>query len=58
MQLIQLVQLPKLEGDIKMTYPDPDPQPIDPPDNTGGGGSADEAPTTADVKPIDPPDNT
>ena len=40
-----------------MTYPDPDPQPIDPPDNTGGG-SADEAPPTADVKPIDPPDNT
>jgi hypothetical protein len=35
-------------------------EPIDPPDNTGGGSDAGTDPVTADVQPrkIDPPDNT
>jgi hypothetical protein len=34
--------------------------PIDPPDNTGGGGQADSDldSDAADLQPIDPPDNT
>ena len=39
-----------------MTYPDDNPQPIDPPDNTVPGGEPEEP--SNDVKPIDPPDNT
>ena len=38
-----------------MTYPDDNPQPIDPPDNTNP--EADEQ-NNPDAKPIDPPDNT
>jgi hypothetical protein len=42
--------------------PDDEPlEPIDPPDNTGGGSNVEEDPDTADVQPrraIDPPDNT
>ena len=41
--------------------PDEPLEPIDPPDNTGGGSDAGtDDPVTADVQPrkIDPPDNT
>ena len=41
--------------------PDNEPlEPIDPPDNTGGGSDAGTDPVAADVQPrkIDPPDNT
>jgi hypothetical protein len=41
--------------------PDNEPlEPIDPPDNTGGGSDTGTYPVTADVQPrkIDPPDNT
>ena len=35
--------------------PDKDTEPIDPPDNQGGGNLADSSST--DAAPIDPPDN-
>jgi hypothetical protein len=40
--------------------PDNEPlEPIDPPDNTGGGSNADDAePVGEEALPIDPPDNT
>lgn len=41
--------------------PDNEPlEPIDPPDNTGGGSSAEEDPDASDAQAmaIDPPDNT
>jgi len=38
-----------------MTYPDDNPQPIDPPDNTGPDP---EEPNNSDATAIDPPDNT
>ena len=41
--------------------PDNEPlEPIDPPDNTGGGSDDEAGPVNADVQPrkIDPPDNT
>ena len=33
-------------------------EPIDPPDNTGGGTSPEADPGTTDAQAIDPPDNT
>ena len=35
-----------------------DPQPTDPPTNTGGGGTSTDVEETADAKMTDPPTNT
>jgi hypothetical protein len=59
-KLIHLAQLPIMQGDQDMSDTINDPQPIDPPTNTGGGGTTTttEEEESGTVEAIDPPTNT
>jgi len=54
-----VAQLPTMQGDQDMSDNINDPQPIDPPTNTGGGGTTTtEEEESGTVEAIDPPTNT
>jgi len=50
-----------MQGDQTMSDTENDPQPVDPPVNTGGGGTSgsdSEETGTAEAQAVDPPANT